>query len=60
MGQHIQDFDDKYQTNDVCPKSGAWICKDHPAVVIRLAEGEVFPDCYHVRGHPTIWHYREG
>jgi len=60
MGQEIDTFDGKYKTNDVCPKSGTWICKDHPAVEVFLREGEIFPKCHHVAGHYATWYYLVG
>ena len=58
--QELDTFDNKYQTGSTCPKSGTWVCRDHPAVEERLRKGDIFPSCYHVAGHRAIWWYVVG
>lgn len=54
-GQELITFDDAYQTGSECPKSGTWVCKNHPYVEIHISEGKKFPSCS--RSHRAIWWY---
>lgn len=51
----LDTYDDKLGTSDICPKSGYWICNEHPAVKVFVKEHEYFPKCPQ-RGHNTIWY----
>ena len=53
--EYLDTYDDKYETDDICPKSGHWICKDHPAIKKLVKQDDYFPKC-HQGGHKTIWH----
>jgi hypothetical protein len=53
--EEVELYDDKYQTNDICPKTGYWICADHPAIKVFVKEGDYLPKCPQ-RVHSTIWY----
>jgi hypothetical protein len=57
MNNILKPFNNKYETGDNCPKSGFWICKDHPSVELPIGEGHIFSRCHHVAGHHAIWWY---
>ena len=59
MEQGKDNFEKECKTGDICPKSGLWYCKIHPAVEESIRKGAEFPDCYHVVGHRTTWVYVE-
>ncbi len=61
--QELESFDDKCQTGDECPKSGRWICKDHPYIEEVISKGQTFPNCrkgagrHKGGGHRATWWY---
>lgn len=47
--------DNQLKTGHVCPNTGVWVCHLHVGFEVRLKEGDFFPICKHVSGHPATW-----
>jgi hypothetical protein len=50
----IETFDSKYKTDSICPRSGMWICSEHPVIEEAVSKGDYFPKCRQ-RGHTATW-----